>query len=44
MVNEVVDGAGPTHGKDASEGGRVSGEEGRLCSWGGRAAWLLLRA
>ena len=29
-----MDGAGPAHGKDASEGGRVSAGEGRLCGWG----------
>ena len=30
----MVDGAGPAHGKEASGGNRVSGEEGRLCGWG----------
>ena len=28
-----MDRAGPAHGKDASEGGRVSGGDGRLCGW-----------
>ena len=32
---EVVDGAGPAHGKEASEGRRVSGREGTLCGGGG---------
>ena len=30
----MVNGAGPAHGKEASEGGRVSGGEGSLCGWG----------
>ena len=30
---EVVNGAGPAHEKEASEGGRVSGGEDRLCGW-----------
>ena len=36
-----MDGTGPVHGKEASEGGKVSGGEGRLCGLGG-ALWLLL--
>ena len=39
----MVNRAGPAHGKEASEGGRVSGGEGRLCGWGW-VPWLLLRA
>ena len=34
MAVEVVNGAGPAHGKETSKGGRVSGGEGRLCGWG----------
>ena len=30
-----MDGTGAVHGKEASEGGKVSGGEGRLCGWGG---------
>ena len=37
-----MNGAGPAHGMEASEGNRKSGGEGRVCVWGW-AACLLLR-